>query len=491
MPTPFETILRQLQVEQTLLKFSYSPDPALEQDVLNGIANFFVSQGMTNLMHCSKFSTLAASIGAPTLGLDYIVNTDTGARLNLDYRYDFPKDYQIYALDVQFTADNIPIVVPKYRVIQTGGLISGFLQALGPLAPVISIFIAVFIPGLGLAIGEEIMGLELAAIAPAFTQAIGSLCINAVLSGGDIKDAIKNTALSYVGAQIAAPVAQGIQDATNSGLLGNVAQAATLTAISGGDIKTAVAGSLLQTGASNIGAYIQQSQAPAVAPAVTQGAPKMDASTFVGPIDTSTFVGPIDTSTAPGAGVNIDLTPVNFTGIDFGTNPNLPDFTNPTDLAAIAAGGGATADSAPAQVAGTGSADASGVNWNQVVNNVSQVAIAALKVNAAFQSAGKPTVRVASQVTNANGTVSTVNADGTVTTRARNGVTSTVPLPVGSPFVLPNGSMVVNNGDGTYSTIAANGQQTTSRYGSVLSGSGSNPLLWLGLAAVAAYALIR
>lgn len=124
------------------------------------------------------------------------------------------------------------------------------------------------------------------------------------------------------------------------------------------------------------------------------------------------------------------------------------------------------------------------------LQQITDLAKAAISINAAYQAAGQPTPRVSSS--NA-----VVNTNGTVTTKSSTGQTVTARMAVGTPYIAANGSILTNNGNGTYTIVNTNGSTQTLPYpastgaGGVVGGSGISPetLKMLGYGALGLGAL--
>ena len=106
-----------------------------------------------------------------------------------------------------------------------------------------------------------------------------------------------------------------------------------------------------------------------------------------------------------------------------------------------------------------------GPDWSpaQIVRDVTQAALDALKVVAAWRAINNPPPNRVTQA-RVGQDVIRANADGTITRTGPDGrVTRTRP-PVGQPQVASDGSLIVNNGDGTYTSISPQGASVVNRY---------------------------
>lgn len=132
----------------------------------------------------------------------------------------------------QFTDSGIPV----FAVIKGD---SGFWEDVKKGAGIIGLILA--FTGVGAIIGAAVMGAAAAAAYPLVAAAIGNICIETVLTGGDISAAVKNGVLGMA--------AQGIGGyvggATQSAVIGQAAQAATNAAIKGQSIDVAVASAVI------------------------------------------------------------------------------------------------------------------------------------------------------------------------------------------------------------------------------------------------------
>lgn len=300
-------------------------------------------------------------------------------------------------------------------------------------------------------IGPAIVGPTFAAANPGITAAIGNTVMQTALNGGDVGSALRSVAAGFAGS-----VAGGQLGAlADSPLLGKVSGAALATAIKGGDVQAAVAQTLLSAGASAAADYAQTLAMPAQSQLQTG--------------DTSmAYHDPVysedDTLTADEA---VALQPAWMSQIGEGSwsatdwsnpvpNAGGTDWNfNPTGMDAVLSNGLPTPPVAT-------STPAPGGSW---VADVTNLALAAIKLNAAYQA----TKQQPRTVTQAGSTTYTPNANGTVT--VRDGTTGRTMLQrpqVGVPYVLGDGSIIINNGDGTYDYTNAAGQTVKRSYSSAV-----------------------
>ena len=397
-----------------------------------------------------------------------------------------------------------------------GAFVAGF--ALGPIAG---------------KIGAAVMGAEAAAAYPAVANAIGQAAITTARSGGDVELGVKNALLSMVAAQAGGYVGSAVDMLGGPEFLGEVAGVATRVAIVGGDPEQAVIAYALQTGVSAIAAevriadvfepptydppeYTTSGDIPAqliadlyVPPAydppeyTTSGdipMPSIDHIDFSAPADTlvpgSDWMFPDSGNSAfyPGAfpiatdygfgpyteefgfGAYIDEPPTQFGS---GATPNF-DILQPMETAPLldyqpqpyVFGGVASPGyQQPAPDVGGGSAGGG------LLSTVTDLALAAIRINAAYQASQAPPPRTA---TTAPGVIRRPNPNGTLTaTNTLTGQTQTVMPERGVPYVLADGRVIINNGNGTYTITRADGSSETLPYtSSGLSQSGS-ALPWL------------
>jgi len=354
----------------------------------------------------------------------------------------------------------------------------------------------------GATVGSAIVGAEFAAAYPALTSAIGNAAIGAAMSGGDVQGAVKNAALAYVGGTAGNAVGGLVVDQTQLDLLGKVAASVTQTFVQGGDIQQAAQTALLR----NAGELVTIFQP-------SPGVPQMDF-TFDNPLLPFGSAAPVDLSfgggdlafTNPGGFLSPDFSQFNFgiqpldlsfpdftpnvslTGEVFSTTqapasymePSLVYSDAPTTYNEAVIGGGSAIVEAPRAMP-----QSDGFGWSDarnLVNSVSQMALAALSVNRAYNQARAPAVNTAARVVN-NGAVTSTLDNGVIMSRDANGKVTVTRPPVGVPQSTVNGNLVVNNGDGTYTLIDPQGNRRVIRYGAETT-SNPSPLSGFNLANV-------
>ena len=360
--------------------------------------------------------------------------------------------------------------------------------------------------GVGELVGQSIVSAEFAAAYPAATSAIGNLAVSTAMNGGDVESAVKGLALSYAGGEAGAFVGSGVAAATDAASIGRLASAATAALIQGGDVKTAVGYALLREGtkvdfnsdivpggmadlgynaidpgwnfdngaiavtpeiaAQTVADWQNQQNQYAFEPWLTGGG--YDVPSPTQPYD----VGPV----AP-----IVADPNGFT---------LPRLFHVPDLGSPI-GPGVVTTPPPSQPS----------SWsaNDVINTISNAALATLKVSTLWDQRRNPIGNVARQ-TLPNGAVRSVNSNGTVSTRNPNGTVSTSLPPVNQPQSTVDGNIINNNGDGTYTVVTPNGASQLRQYpaGSTsaslldnLSLGNINPMMLAGIGLAAAFLFMK
>ena len=402
---------------------------------------------------------------------------------------------------VQFTPDGVPFFTAK--LFNTRGM--GFWQAVKELATIVFASVSFAVPGVNAAIAGSIFG-PLAASYPALTAAASQVMLNTALSGGDVESAVKSVAYSYLG-QSAGGIVSGV---TDSDAIGQLAAAATSTAAQGGDVERAIAMTALRLAPSVAADAIDYFQTPG--DNAPQADMQIEASTFIpaeAPAattgETAVSIFDIPTSaptqdwdplyTAANAAPSLDeIASWAPATVDFGTvfdNGSVPmsaPIFEPLgysldDLFQSATGVSASSvpENAPAAATGLPDAVAStpeavdvpassffdDVTWDDTVDRLTGLAIAAIRVHQAYQAANQPPVQPAVSTTRAGGTQA-ARSDGTLATTdpATGRVVVTRP-PAGVPYELPNGAgAVINNGNGTYTVVSPTGQTATRSYAS-------------------------
>lgn len=345
-------------------------------------------------------------------------------------------------------------------------------------------------------IGSAVVGPQMAAAYPGLTQAIGQTALSTALNGGDLESAVKGTALSFVGGNVGslAKAATGIE------AIGVATGAATTAALKGGDVSNAVASSLLSYGVKNVDFDSFFDASPDVASSFVP-IDSFDPGPAFQPDPSASYFDPVYEPPAEIPAMDAQSyfdpvydAPASWETMDWGPTAPLTDNTTDRkdwqiDYANVMDGGAfdpagfkpTAVQQTPAQAAA-----ASDRTW---VTDLTQLALAAIQVNAAYQASQKPAPRTIT--TAPGGLTATPNANGTVTVRnSSTGQVSVQRPPVGQPNVLPDGSTTINNGNGTYTVIRPDGSTQTLPYTATGAGgalsflSSVPPVAWAGLAAL-------
>ena len=128
------------------------------------------------------------------------------------------------------------------------------------LAPVISIGLSIFAPGIGTAIGNAVAGAVGATVSATAAAAIGSAVISGTMTaaaGGDVKDVLKSAAAAgianFAGAEISGATQSAGLPQTAQGAITGATTGATQAALTGGDVGKGIVTGGLTGGA--VGAY--------------------------------------------------------------------------------------------------------------------------------------------------------------------------------------------------------------------------------------------
>lgn len=490
MTATSDFLARQIGLIQAAVgvRFNTGTNTAENADVQMGVANYLDSQGLKDIRDLRYYENAPANLAfffdvrsgkvfdkADGSNIGYtsaIADPYQGAKSILFYdgRWDS------YYIHCSFTPDGYPVFWSlniKHH--------NAWAETFAAIASLAAIAVSVAFPALGAYIGSAVMGPELAAAYPLVATGIGNVAIQTTLSGGDIQGAMVGALSGGLGSGVGGFVA----GATESAVIGNVAAAATKTAIVGGNIEQAVAGSLLSSGLSSATSLFTAISAP------TTGS--------LGMFDD--FGGEIPNVAAPvsyGDALPVSFDPVSgaapvydwgwmgagvdplATGVYDSTPLSSPDSIDPGG-STLAVNPTAPPPSPSGVIASSGGAD------------LTQLALTALKFVGAWQSAGQPALKASNATTQAN-------ANGTMTVRNPNGTTSTVKMPVGTPYLTTTGELVTNNGDGSFTSIDSRGTVSTQRYpatslatfgsGITIGGMTLSPTV-LAVGAVAAILLLR
>jgi hypothetical protein len=458
-----EALKRELDAEKALLKYAYG-NAALDPWLTDQLAGFLDSQGVQSIFDIApveghadfwydiKRFTIINKGGIDSTAQDVFF----GAASN-DYIADF---------SIRFSPGGAPYWIASVRpMTHSGSFFGDFFSTIAPLTPVIGIGLSLLIPGLGSAIGAAVLGDTAALAYPALATAIGNTALSTALNGGNIEAAVAASVAGFAGGSVGGVVGGSL----DSALIGKAAAAATSAAISGGDLKTAVGNALLAQGVQSmkLGDFFSDATAPAVD------------YTFQGSVDPGfgapgSLLGTLD-PTQPVADVGVGLPTFDYT---FGGSVD-PGFNSPPS---------GIVDVAPVLIPPPDlSTPPTAPSGGGFVATLTDLAVAAIKINQAYQAANKPQIRTA--VVGAGGTT-IASANGTVSTRnpLTGAVTVGKPAP-GTPYALADGRVIINNGNGTFTTAYPDGRTVTTPYAATPSGAPSNTLLYAGLAAGAFFLL--
>lgn len=410
---------------------------------------------------------------------------------------------------VLFTENGIPYFTAQ--LFNRRGM--GLWAAIKELATIVLAAVTFVVPGVNAAIAGSIFG-SLATAYPALTAAASQVMLNTALSGGDVEAAVKSVAYSYLG-QSAGGLVEGV---TDSDALGKLAAAATSAAAQGGDVERAVALTALRLAPEAltdvVDYYSDDSTAVAITPVVDSNdipigdtnvsifdipaaAPTIDwdveyqANVSAPSIDEIASWAPAVVEIGvPFDGGNVPLAAPAFEPIGYSLDDLFAAATGETPHAtpvAVDGSGGALSTaiaSAPANqpVDTPASSFFDDITWDDTVDKLSALAVAAIKVHQAYQAANRPPVQPAIQTTR-TGSTQTARSDGVLSTTdpATGRVVVTRP-PAGVPYALPDGGAVVNNGNGTYTVISPTGAAVTRSYSSDIPVSGVarvQPATWI------------
>lgn len=307
------------------------------------------------------------------------------------------------------------------------------------------------------AIGSAVIGPTAAASYPALANAIGNVALSTAFNGGNIKQAAQGAALAYAGGAAGGAVGGAVSNATNTQILGDLANLATRTYIQGGDVDQAVKRALIQKGLSMD--WMTDTLRESIAPPMTA-----DASNFPTAVDSyggsGSFFDPWSFGSTSWGGSGFDFTFSDLSNVGFSTPILESNFPTPAQFN-------------PQTDSSFGWSD-----FRDVVNNVSYAALAALKLNAAYQQVRNPSIAIQAQRVAANGVVTTALDTGVIQTRQPDGRVTMDRPPVGVPHSTVTGNVIVNNGNGTFDLIDPAGNRRTLPYGASSGGTlTTSPLL--------------
>jgi hypothetical protein len=356
---------------------------------------------------------------------------------------------------------------------------AGFIRS--SLMTAIAFFASVLLPvvgtAAGAAVGSAVVPASFAAAYPGITAALGNIAISTALNGGNVANAVKGAALSYVGGVAGAQVGGVAMSVTDSQIIANLADVAARTAIQGGDIKQAVGLSLINQGASSMFNF-DTSPVFDVMPQEIDWTG--DGFAFgESPLDFNSFdVLPAVDFTLP----DLPQTVYNFDPLGpdaggwdvFQWNPFVGEYAP----SAIVAGN--TPNALPPVAPTTPPPpNSAAYDPSSIVKGISTAALSALQVIKAYRQLDAPSIQQTARVVRPNGSVSVIGDNGLIQTRTSTGqVTATRP-PVGVPQATANGNYVVNNGDGSYSIVSPTGQTARYAYSNDAPGNSGSISPWI------------
>lgn len=359
----------------------------------------------------------------------------------------------------------------------------------------------------GAAIGNAVLPASLTAAYPAVATAVGNIALSTALNGGDIQSAVKGALISQASGFAGAQAGGFAATATDSALIGSLAEAATRTALSGGDVKLAVGMTLAREGVNYM-----DFNTTGIGDGSSGGF-----DFFAGGGDWSVPSNSFDVFT-PNVGVDVtnwDIGDWNFGGdpfTDYQPSINVPgqsldefgnqwvDQFNPQVLPEFDASTWNPLGQSLTNPSGTPPANSptnpppsNSSIWQpmQIIQGLTAAAMAAISVIKAYRSLDQPRINTTARVVRPDGSVSVITDNGLVSTRSPSGQVTTTRPPVGVPQSTVNGNIIVNNGDGTYTIVSPDGRSATYRYASGTdSGEGLSPTT-LALLAGGAFLLLR
>lgn len=461
-----DRLVTQIQTISTAAKVQWDPRVLaslvayLEAAGMSSVLNLaYVADPVQNVMYFYDKSTgyvFPSSFGTLAYSTDPIKQ-----KLLTSFRYDDRITYYVYCA---ISADGYPVFY--VRTDDSGSMWNALWTGIKLVG---STIIGYGYPGLGASVGAAVCGADFAAAYPAVAAAIGNAAINAALNGGDIQSA----ALNAVGSIAANGVGGLTTTATGSNAIASAAAAATKALVTGGNLNQAVAGSLIGSGvnAANASGLFTPVQAPVtpVGGSMALGDFLDDAANYDNA--TSDFLntsGSNDFSDYSGELV-FDNTQY---GLDANGNlvqSNQDALTGPLSNSPLSSG---IVDNFGTALNTAGVASPSGVvATNSDGINLTNAALTALKLVASYALGGMQTPLTSNAQTRAN-------PNGTLTQISSTGAQIVSKMPVGTPYLTTNGSLVTNNGNGTYTSVSPTGVTTTQAYPATLTaGSGLSSLM--------------
>lgn len=455
----------QIRLIQRAIGQPFDPDPTFNDDVTGVVATSLAQQGVADVRHLRYYENAAADLAFFYDGSTgaLLVNPMTGDRVTYDanvasdpqvhrligYYHGRFDDYWVYC----YVNNGYPTFVAR-RVKQANQWQVAFHQA----TMLASIAIGAGFAGLATELGTAVLGADTAAAFPALADGIGNVCINTALNGGNVQSAVVGAVSGGVGGAVGGAVVS----ATDSTIAGAAAAAATRAAISGGNIESAALQSLVRSGVQSGANILTTSSSSMIGDSTSDPtySTAVDGGDPTGMTQTIDYSGGVYDPSA--------VIPPDYAGTPADYHDPTWSVDGSSEGATLPMPGVTSAPPGPSGVIATG-ADGS---------SLTSLAMTGLKLLQSWSGAGQPAIRTANASTRPN-------ANGTLTNLQTGAV---VQMPKGSPYLLPNGSLVTNNGDGTYTTITSSGGVSTTAYqGTSIHGgiAGLSPMLLLGGAAVA------
>lgn len=476
-----QRLATQIQTIATAAKIAYDPR------VLASLVAYLEAAGTSNIMNLAYVADPVQNVMYffdkmtgyvyPSSFLDQSYSTDPiKAKLLTTFGYDDRITYYVYCA---FSNDGYPVFY--VRTDDSGSMWNALWNGIKIVG---STVISYGYPALGATVGTAVCGADFAAAYPAIASAIGNAAISAALNGGDIQAAALNAVGSVVGNQVGG-LTTGV---TGSNAVASAAAAATKALVSGGDLNQAVAGSLLASGFNSLNA--SSLFTPVIAPTTPVGDSNMALGDFLDDAanyDNATS-GFLNTSGSDDFGDYSGEIVFDNTQYGLDANGNLVQsnqdaLTGPLANSPLSSG---IMDNFGTALDTSGVPSASGVvTTNSSGVNLTNAALQALKLVAGYALGGSQNPLTSNATTRAN-------PNGTLTQVSSTGAQVVSKMPVGTPYLTTNGTLVTNNGNGTYSSVSPTGVTTTTAYPATLTaGSGLSSLMTgntpiiLGVAVVA------
>lgn len=366
-------------------------------------------------------------------------------------------EFNVWAM-ARYLDNGVPFFLP-HKINRRG---MSFFAALRELGLIVLAAVSFIVPGATAGLTAYIFG-SYAVTYPALTVALTNVMMQTALNGGDIEAAVTSAATASIGSAIGS-VVNGVSDSV---AIGRLSAVAATTAINGGDVERAVAMAALQMAPGAIVNLISDADVSSFVPIEAQPEGTDMSSVFDIPTTAPQFEAldfnyetPNYDEWATAAVMPID--------IDF-SGGNVPEFAPQFQAGSMSFDDWSFDTSSPAlEVAQIEAEPAesffNGITFENVVDNVTELAVAAIKINQAYQAAQRPPVQPGVQTTR-TGATQTARADGTLITTDPITGRSVVTRPAaGVPYEIPGGGSVINNGNGTYTAVSGTGQIVTRPY---------------------------